>query len=375
MFPTDEAITVSEFIGLLNQTLDYAYGVVAVVGELANFRISKNKWVYFDLKDDTGSLKFFGTVYQIRQPLEEGMLIKVLASPHMHNLYGFSMQIQTIELVGEGSLKRAAEILQQKLSKEGLFDEERKRPLTYPPSRIGLITSSQSAAYADFIKIINARWRGVEINLIDVQVQGEPAIKQITDAFDYFNKNNKGVDTLVLIRGGGSPEDLAAFSSEEVTRAVAASVIPTLVAIGHEIDVSLAELAADKRASTPSNAAELLVPDKTRAFAELKQATLYLDNIRKEAFKNSNIYLKSSRELIRNLAQDSINNGFKELKNSRLLLTAYNPNAILKRGYSIIRKANKALTSTDGLRLDDILDIKLAKGSLSATVSSINKDK
>ena len=371
----DNAITVSEFISFLNQTLEYAYPLVAVVGELANLRISKNKWLYFDLKDENSSLKFFGSVYHLKQPLEDGMLIKVTCAPRMHSNYGFSMQVQSIELVGEGSLKRAAEIIQLKLAKEGLFDEARKRPISYPPTKIGLITSAQSAAYADFIKIINNRWRGAEINLIDVQVQGVPAIEQIIDAIIYFNENNPELDCLVLIRGGGSPEDLAAFNSEDLTRAVAASSIPTMVAIGHEIDVSLAELASDKRASTPSNAAELLVPDRLVVMNQLKQTRIFLNRLNQQAYVNAYEKLKINSERIRGLARDVVQGKVRDLNNVRVLIQAYNPVAVLSRGYSIVRRADRLIKSTDSLVIDDILDIRLAKGSLTAVVNSLRGDK
>ena len=242
---------VSEFVGLLNQTLDFAYPNVVIVGELANFRVSKNRWVYFDLKDEHSSVKFFGTVYNLSGPLEDGMLLKVHGQPRLHNLYGFSVNILSLQPTGEGSIRRAADLLRSKLAAEGLFDEARKRLLPYPPTRIGLVTSKQSAAYADFIKILNARWQGIDIALIDVQVQGEVAPSQITAAIEQFSAAAEPPDVVVIIRGGGSAEDLASFSTEIVTRAVAGSRIPTLVAIGHEVDLSLAELAADHRASTP----------------------------------------------------------------------------------------------------------------------------
>jgi exodeoxyribonuclease VII large subunit len=368
----DQPITVSEFISFLNQTLEFAYPLVSIVGELANLRVSKNKWLHFDLMDEDGSsLKFFGTVYHLKQPLEDGMLIKVSCAPRLHSNYGFSMQVQSIELVGEGSLKRAAEILQLKLAKEGLFDDSRKRTLTYPPTKIGLITSGQSAAYADFIKIINARWRGIEINLIDVQVQGEPAVEQIIYAINHFNSSKQDVEVLVLIRGGGSPEDLAAFNSEELTRAVAASKIPTLVAIGHEIDVSLAELASDKRASTPSNAAELLVPDRRIVLDQLKQSRSYISRLTKELIAATKDGLKLNAAAVHDLALSAIETQLKELKSAKLLLNAYNPIAVLRRGYSIVRKANTVLTSAEGVKTDDILDIRLASGNLSAVVSKV----
>ncbi len=152
----DIELSVSDFVELLNQTLDYAYSGVVIVGELANLRVSKNRWVYFDLKDAESTVKFFGTVYQLPGPLEDGMILKVRGQPRLHNLYGFSVNVQSMRPAGEGTIKRAAELLQAKLTTEGLFDDSRKRPLPYPPVRIGLIASRQSAAYADFIKILIA---------------------------------------------------------------------------------------------------------------------------------------------------------------------------------------------------------------------------
>src|SRR5690606_31853852 len=123
---------------------------VTVVGELASFRVSKNRWVYFDLKDENASVKFFGTVYQLPGPLEDGLMVQVTGTPRLHPLYGFSITAQSLQPVGEGSLRRAAALLEAKLRSEGLFDDSRKRSLPYPPSRIGLITSGESAAYHDF---------------------------------------------------------------------------------------------------------------------------------------------------------------------------------------------------------------------------------
>jgi exodeoxyribonuclease VII large subunit len=269
---TDELVlTVSDFVAVLNQTLEYAYPSIVVTGELANFRVSKGRWVYFDLKDEHASVKCFATIYQLPGPLEDGMLLNVRATPRLHQLYGFSLNATNIQPAGEGTIRRASELLRAKLTAEGLFDDSRKRVIPYPPARIGLIASGESAAYIDFMKILQARWSGVEIVHADVQVQGEVAPAQIVAAIEQLNGLATPPDVLVITRGGGSAEDLQAFSTEQVTRAVAASRVPTLVAIGHEVDVSLAELAADQRASTPSNAAELLVPDRQYILRTLKE--------------------------------------------------------------------------------------------------------
>jgi len=251
----------SDFVAITNQTLEYALGIVCIEGEISNFRISKNKWLYFDVIDSESKVSFFGTIYHLPGPLENGMVVKVTGRPHLHNKFGFSISVQTITPSGEGTIKKLLDALKMKLENEGLFKQDRKRMIKYPHVGIGLITSLHSAAYADFIKILNARWPFITVEVCNVLVQGEGAPAEIVQAIDYFNESNSNLDALVIIRGGGSEDDLSAFNDERVVRKISSSRIPTLVAIGHEINLSLGELAADKRASTPSNAAELMVPD------------------------------------------------------------------------------------------------------------------
>lgn len=364
---------VSEFVALFNQTLDFAYPSLAITGELANLRVSKNRWIYFDLKDENSSVKFFGTIYQLPGPLENGMLLKVRGQPRLHNLYGFSVNVQSMQPAGEGSIRRAADLLKIKLTKEGLFDDDRKRALPYPPQKIGLITSRQSAAYADFIKISNARWQGIDIQLIDVQVQGEIAPAQITSAIEQFNAQAEPPQVLVLIRGGGSAEDLAAFSTEQVCRAVAASRVPTLVAIGHEIDLSLAELAADQRASTPSNAAELLVPDRADVLRRLSDTAQQLDQLALQRLKLARLDLTDAVTDLDNLVLQRIERSRHTLQSQAQLVSALNPQAILRRGYAIVRLQGKLVRSAAALEHDAIVNITLAQGSTSAHIIAIKE--
>lgn len=367
----DVELSVSEFVATLNQSLEYAFSGVVITGELANLRVSKNRWVYFDLKDETATVKFFGTVYQLPGPLEDGMVLKVRGLPKLHNLYGFSVNVMNIALAGEGTIKRAAELLKKKLLAEGLFDEERKRRLPFPPSRIGLITSKQSAAYADFIKIINARWQGLDIELIDVQVQGEIAPEQITSALEQLNYLAEPPEVIILIRGGGSAEDLAAFSTEQVTRAVAASRVPTLVAIGHEIDLSLAELAADRRASTPSNAAELLVPDRSEVLRTLKLSLNHLEQAGQRQIQAAKASLDSARVEMDQSISARISRVKQTLESHAQLLNALNPESILRRGYAIVRTGKKAIRETTQLSSGDIVSVQLSKGGFAAKVTDI----
>lgn len=370
---TEVEVSVSEFVALLNQTLEFAYPSIVITGELANMRVSKGKWLYFDLKDEFSTVKFFGTVFQLPGPLEDGMLVKVRGQPRLHNMYGFSVNVQTIQPAGEGSIRKAAELLAAKLEKEGLFDDARKRPLPYPPQRIGLITSAQSAAYADFIKILNARWSGVEISLIDVQVQGDAAPGQIVAAIECFNELSVPPDALVLIRGGGSAEDLAAFSTEQVTRAVAASRVPTLVAIGHEVDLSLAELAADRRASTPSNAAEMLTPDKQHVADSLKAVQRQLHQLMQSKIQHARKELKHSGLQLGQIISAILKHQQTHMAGRLQLLSALSPAAVLARGYAIVRSGGKVIRAGSSLAAGAIVDIELVDSELAATVKSVRK--
>ncbi len=363
---------VSDFVALVNQTLEFAYPNVVISGELANFRVSKNKWVYFDLKDESSSVKFFGSVYNLPGPLEDGMLLKVRGQPRLHRLYGFSVNVMSIRPAGEGTIRRAAALLQAKLAAEGLFDESRKRRLPYPPASVGLITSRQAAAYADFVKILGARWQGLAIQLIDVQVQGEAAPGQITAAIEQFNARAAPPDVLVVIRGGGSAEDLAAFNTEQVSRAVAASRVPTLVAIGHEVDISLAELAADRRASTPSNAAELLVPDRVQARAALRAATTQLQQGARYQFQAAREYLQNQAAAAESGVLRVFRKAETALAAQAQLLAALDPQAILRRGYAIIRQDGHSLGSVRKLRRDAIVEVQLGEGGFTATVNEVH---
>lgn len=367
----DVVLSVSDFVSVLNQTLEFAYPNVTIHGELANFRVSKNRWVYFDLKDELASVKFFGTVYQLPGPLGDGMTLEVRGTPRLHPQYGFSVTVQAMRPVGEGTIRRAAALLEAKLRAEGLFDDSRKRPLPYPPVRIGLIASSESAAYADFVKILNERWGGVAIELADVQVQGEAAPAQIIRALEHFNQLAEPPEVLVLTRGGGSAEDLAAFSHEHVTRAVALSRIPTLVAIGHESDISLAELAADQRASTPSNAAQLLTPDKRHVQQQLSAQMNQLEQHAKDVLKTQKDFLSSLGLQLEELARNRLAGEQEHLLNSRQLLEALSPQAALRRGYAIIRAQGKTVRSGRGLQAKDSITITLSDAEIDASIAKI----
>ena len=253
-----ETITPTELIVAVNQTLEYAYSPVMITGEVASFKVNQGKWVFFDLKDEESSVPCFMTLWSLKQPLEDGMKVVVRAVPKVTKWGKFSLTVSAVQPVGEGSLKKAYEMLKKKLADEGLFDPAKKRKLPEDLTRLGVISSTQAAGYADFIKIINARWGGMKVQVAHTQVQGLDASDQIMRALQYFNERGE-VQVIAILRGGGSADDLACFNDEALVRAVAASKIPVICGIGHEVDESLCDLACDVRASTPSNAAEMLI--------------------------------------------------------------------------------------------------------------------
>lgn len=363
----------AQFVAVFNQTLEMAYPVVIIEGELANYRVSRNRWVYFDIKDDLASVKFFGSIYQLPGPLEDGLKLRVVASPKLHPQWGFSLTFSSIQPVGEGAIKKAADLLRAKLEAEGLFAPERKRPLPQIPKRIGLITASASAAATDFIKILNERWGGVEILLADVLVQGAESAPQITAALEYFEQLSPLVDVIVLTRGGGSAEDLASFNDEWVVRAVAGSRTPTLVAIGHEVDISLAELAADMRASTPTNAAQVVVPDRRHILAQLANVSSGLQKSLLEDIRSLKVNLEGGQKYLTSQVLFQFDQAKRELEASRKLVSIFDPRASLKRGYAIVIKGREHVRSIKQVAKGDSLSIELSDGRIGAIVRNKQK--
>ena len=378
----NESITVSEFNSLLNQTLNFAYPEVVVEGEVSSYKINQSKWVFFDLKDEESVVGCFMTVYQLKAEIEDGMVVRVKATPQLTKWGKFSLTVKEVELAGEGSVKRAFELLKAKFEKEGLFLPERKRQLPEMPEKVLLITSKQAAAFNDFVSIIDDRWGGLEINHIQVQVQGAVAAEQIIDAIEYANSCSENYEVLVIIRGGGSSEDLQAFNNEELVRAVYGSSIPTIVGIGHEDDISLAELAADVRAATPTDAARRLVPDKKELVSKIKliESTMLSSLVSLASNGRSLLddFYHSMEIRINNLKHETaelqslattyiakvVDDCSGQLKLQQKLLNSLNPSAILSRGYSIARVNGRIIKSSSQYKAGDSLVIQLHQGKI-----------
>lgn len=358
------SFSVANFVAVLNQILDYSFPVVRIVGEVASFKINQDKFIFFDLKEADLSLNCFMMKFKLRVGIKDGDKVVVLAKPTLTRFGKFSLTIEQILPLGEGNLKKQRNQLYQKLFNEGLFAPERKRLLPSLPEKIGVISSVDAAGYKDFIRIISERWRGLNIVVKNTTVQGNSAPAEIMTAVDYFNQlpETERPDLIAIIRGGGSKDDLSCFDDEMLVRAVAASAIPVATGIGHDVDTSLVDLAADLMAATPSHLAQILVPDLWE-FQRGLSAQLEM------AYERVNHYLDQQLASLNNqaqLLQQLINGQFcvvdQKLVESQRLLQAFDPQQALRRGYAIVR---------GNLAINQLLEIETKNQLIKAEVKEI----
>lgn len=360
----DLRLSVSDFIALTNQTLEYAYPSVTIEGEVASFKVNQGKFVFFDLKDSGASVGCFMTVWQLRLPIEDGMKVIVTATPKLTQWGKFSLTIKSIRPTGEGALKKSFELLRAKLENEGLFADERKRALPSLPQHVAVISSTQAAGYADFVKILNDRWGGLQVDVAHVQVQGEAAPDQIIKALQYFNERDTLPEVIVIIRGGGSADDLAAFNDELLVRAIATSRVPTLVGVGHEVDISLADMVADVRAATPSNAAQLLVPDRTEIIRRVRAQVQSLLPRTEQAIAGEQVAVKKQLDLaLRAIDQRALHYDT-QLASLRRVLAELDPRRVLERGYALIRGT---------IEVGNVIEIEKSNMMINAEVKHVSE--
>jgi exodeoxyribonuclease VII large subunit len=329
--------SVSDFIAVTNQTLEYAYPTVEIEGEIASFKVNQGKFVFFDLKDEGASVGCFMMLFQLRVPVEDGMKVVITASPKLTQWGKFSLTVRAIRPSGEGSIKKSFELLKAKLDGEGLFAPERKRPLPTVPQHVAVISSAQAAGYADFIKILNDRWGGLRVDMAQVQVQGADAPDQIIRALNYFNTQEELPEIIVIIRGGGSADDLSAFNDEQLVRAIAASRVPTITGIGHEVDLSLSDLAADVRAATPSNVAQIIVPDRNDIIRTARMQVQSLVPQLLGVVENLKQQLEGRIDDAAAEVQRQIERQQQRLEQTKYLLAEFDPARVLARGYALVR--------------------------------------
>jgi exodeoxyribonuclease VII large subunit len=260
--PERRVYTVSDLTARIRDLLARNFTDVSVQGEISNCRPATSGHLYFTLKDERAQVRcvFFKQQQRgMRFRPEDGLKVTVRGSVSVYEARGeYQIYVESVEPLGRGALQVAFEQLKKKLEAEGLFDPARKKALPLLPSRIGLITSPAGAAVRDVVRILKRRFPNVHLSLFPVHVQGEGAAEEIVQALVHFNRK-RSADVILVVRGGGSIEDLWAFNEEKVARAIASSVIPVISGVGHETDFTIADFVADVRASTPSAAAELVV--------------------------------------------------------------------------------------------------------------------
>lgn len=363
--PHEVIYSVSDFIATSNDIFEKSFPSVLIEGEISSFKVNQNKFVFFDLKDEESVLGCFMTVWQLRFPLEDGMKVIAQVKPKLTNWGKFSLTVEKITPKGEGSLKKSLEILKEKLTREGLFDENRKRRIPQDLQKVAVISSTQAAGYADFIKIINERWGGLKIIVAHTQVQGMVASDQIIRAIDFLNSQSELPDVIAIIRGGGSADDLAVFNDEKLVRAVANSRVPIITGIGHEIDQSLCDLAADFAASTPSNVAQILTPNKFDEMRFLRSKILRTNDLLLSKIAELKKANREKNQEIRNRILQNILDQKREVQAKKRILESYNPQNILAKGYALI--SGEIATGKE-------ITIKTIDKTITAEVKNVNQN-
>ena len=393
--------TVSELNAFIKELFDATppFAQIAVRGELSNYKIYPSGHHYFTIKDSESSLKcvmFKSSAVKLRFRPESGMSVTAFGCLSVYPRDGaYQLYCSGLMPEGTGDLQIAFEQLKRKLSEEGLFDPTHKKPLPRYPKKIAIITSSAGAAVHDMIRILSHRWPMTKVVLLPVRVQGVEAPPEIVGAIRYANRY-RVADLIITGRGGGSIEDLWAFNDERVARAIYASDLPVISAVGHEPDVTISDYVADARASTPSNAAEIAVPDMTEERESLyscgirasqamdrrlKQLRTELEQFRsRRVLQDASAYLDDRRielDHLRDKLISAMENELARKKHNQVALAAsldaMSPLRVLTRGYTMATNENGEIVwRTADLTPGDRLCLRLSDGSAAVTVDSID---
>ncbi len=393
---TPHIFSVGDLLSLARKQIELNFTGVWVMGEVSNLRTSPSGHTYFSLKDSKALLKaalFKGVAAKVPFQIKDGMELICHGNLSVYEKGSdLNLVVTSCEPKGVGALQLAFEQLKQKLAKEGLFDSSKKKPLPFLPRKIGVITSPTGAAIRDILNILNRRFPNIEVLLYPVRVQGEGSAPEIAAAIDWMNKNS-GADVLIVGRGGGSLEDLWAFNEEVVARAIFASTLPIISAVGHEIDFTIADFVADKRAPTPSAAAEIVVPRKEDLSKfvgdkrlQLIRALKVSFEMKQKNFQQINAQLKpptsrfpdlfmqidNLRERLAHASASLIERKKANFIKLAAELSHLSPLAVLAKGYSVVLKGDKAVRSSKELKIGDLINCKFSVGEAIAKVQEKN---
>jgi len=393
----EQAFSVTQLNNYIKSLIDSdeLLQTAVVCGEISNFKKHfASGHLYFSLKDEKSVIKcvmFAREASRLKFAPDNGMVVTIWGRVSIFPRDGaYQLYASYISPVGVGDQFIAFEYLKNKLAGEGLFDLSRKKPIPKYPQKIGVITSATGAAIRDIINVLNRRWPVVDIELYPALVQGEGAANSLVRGIEHFNLT-RSCDVIILGRGGGSGEDLSAFNDENLARAIDASSIPIISAVGHEIDYSISDFVADMRAPTPSAAAELAVPDmseyihkinalidraenninKNLQYCEQKLKTFEFSGVLSkpthyiEALESEMLYFEKTLDT----SIDQIISEYASLlKNNVVKIKALNPLDVLSRGYALVGKSDAVVSSSAQLNKDDLVSITFSDGTVNAVI-------
>lgn len=393
----EKVYSISEITNKIKDILEKNIGCVTLEGEISNYKAQSSGHLYFTLKDETSSISavmFRMRAISLKFALKDGLTVKVSGQIAVYQKRGvYQIVVDKMELSGEGDILRLLELRKQKLASEGLFDSKRKRRLPFLPEKVAIITSSTGAAVQDIINICTRRNPRLQLNILPAVVQGEDAVPSLIKQLRIANLHGLG-DVIIIGRGGGSIEDLLAFSDEDVVREIAASSIPTISSVGHEIDWALSDYVADVRAPTPSAAAELVTPLLSDVIDELKETREELISSIKNRIERLKLLCSSFTGehlelMFRRIEQpflmrfdDAKENLLSNMKERILECKRYHellqerlkglsPKDILKRGFSIVTdEKGKVVKSAKTVKKSEKLNVMTYGGSFDVSVLS-----
>jgi exodeoxyribonuclease VII large subunit len=395
-------LSVWELTAQVKDLIEATFPSVWVTGEISNFSRPQSGHCYLTLKDDRAQIKcamWRPVASHVRFEMHDGLEVICQGRLEVYAPRGnYQLIIEQIEPKGMGALELALRQLREKLAREGLFDPSRKRPLPSFVRQIAVVTSPSGAAIRDFLQVLGRRWRGADVLIAPVRVQGEGAAEEIDSAIGALNHVARPIDCIVVTRGGGSLEDLWSFNEEIVVRAIAASRIPVISAVGHEIDVTLSDLAADVRALTPSEAAELVAPAAEELVAELAQiqrrmavalrtraqtARSRLDTIQRHhifrrpfqhIYELSRLVDEWSGRMHRSM-RHLFDSARQRAQSTSARLESLSPLAVLARGYSITEGISdgRVIRSAADLTPGELISTRFARGKSISRVEKIEE--
>jgi exodeoxyribonuclease VII large subunit len=398
----DNTLTVGELNRYVKMLMDNdaLLSAVSVRGEISNLKYHSSGHLYFTLKDgeaEISAVMFRSAAMNLKMVARDGMQVIAFGRVSVYEKGGkCQLYVSAMLDNGIGALQLEYERLKKQLEAEGLFDNDKKRPLPKFPKCIGIITSPTGAAVRDMINVTGRRWPSAKILLYPALVQGEQAPASLCAGLDLLNATEE-CDVIIIGRGGGSIEDLWAFNDERVVRRVAASEAPIISAVGHETDFTLCDFAADLRAPTPSAAAELAVPDRDEMrirldelLGRIENASMRIVNFKREKFssvaKRLELLSPSGRLAVEKKDLERVkvklNQGIERIVQKRrealsiysAKLVAINPLAVLSRGYSYTQREETVISSVNQIKSGDVVNIRFADGSASAEIISVNEN-